>query len=923
MPNIPANYVRLAGSERKPGSTARRLGPADETETFTVTITVRRRPDGPPVPDFDHYRRTPPAERRRMPQDDFARQYGAEPTDIDKVVAFVQSHGLTVIETSAARRAVVVSGTVAQFNQAFGIELGRYEHLVRHSRGGLPRAETYRGREGVIHIPRSLEGIILGVFGLDNRRITKRAANDPPNTNPITVPEVTQLYDFPPNFAAGQTIAILSEDGYALADLHQYNTTLPATFSVPDPTDITVRGPGNLGFDPVGETTQDISIAGAAARGASLAVYFTTYDQVGWVDLLLRVVHPSPGDPLCSVLSTSFYVSNGDDAAELAADGVSVAWVNAVSAALQDMAIQGVTFCTVSGDYGVNCSAYGGAPSDGVQHVVYPGSDPWALCCGGTTIGDIIGNTCDEWNWNDPAPGQFWGTTGGGVSDFFNFLPSYQVDAGVPVSLKDGHVGRGVPDVAANASYNSGYQIIINGAPAIGNGTSAAAPLWAGLIAILNAALGESVGFVNPVLYALGSSVFRDIVAPPGPLTNGNGGVPGYPAGPGWDACTGWGSPKGVALLHGLKHFFGPAIAVDLQDNLQFATVCTGPKFLTLRVYNVGNRDLFILSITRILGSADFTVLSMPATPLAIAPGAEVSFTIAFNPTTHGPLETATFQIVSNDPVTPKFDVDAAGRGGAGALETIIAGQGYFGKCCVGSFVDDDLELNNRGPCSLSILGASSSSGEFETPTVISYPLTIAPGASLSLPIRFRPTSFGPKAAVITVLSNDPTGPKTVPVSGDAPTGKLAVTGSTFFGEVKACCCAERTISICNVGECKLDVTSVAFRRKNRHWRLINNPFPATVHPGSCLGVVIRYDAREKYPHSCDLVITSDDPVTPVRMLEVVATTAWADCCRKCCDDCRKGCCEKQHADSCCCRKCCHDDADLHAEYADADERDN
>jgi kumamolisin len=349
-----------------------------------------------------------------------------------------------------------------QFNKAFGVELGRYEDLVRQSRGGPPRMETYRGRDGVIHIPKDLRGIVLGVFGLDNRRITKRAAADPPNTNPITVPEVTKLYNFPPNFAAGQTIAILSEDGYALTDLTQYNTTLPPTFSVPNPTDITVRGPGNLGFDPFGETTQDISIAGTAARSASMAVYFTTFDQVGWVDLLLRVVHPNPGDPQCSVLSTSFYVSNGDDAAELAAEGITVAWINAVSAAFQDMAIQGVTFCTVSGDYGVNSSAYGGAPSDGV---VYPGSDPWALCCGGTTIGNIIGNTCEEWNWNDPAPGQFWGTTGGGVSDFFNFLPSYQVDAGVPVSLKDGHVGRGVPDVAANASYNSGYQIIIGGAP--------------------------------------------------------------------------------------------------------------------------------------------------------------------------------------------------------------------------------------------------------------------------------------------------------------------------------------------------------------------------------------------------------------------------------------------------------------------------
>jgi kumamolisin len=915
VPDRSGNYVPLAGSERRPGPSARLLGPADEAETLTVTITVRRRPDGPPVPHFDYYRRTPPSERRRLSQKEFSDRYGAEPADIEKVEEFARSHGLTVVDTNAARRTVVVSGTVAQFNEAFGIELGRYDHLVRQSRGEPPFTETYRGRDGEVHIPEDLDGIVLGVFGLDNRRITKRGGSpDPPNTNTITVPEVTTLYDFPPNFAAGQTIAILSETGYALSDLHEYNTTLPSTFSVPDPTDITVRGPGNTGFDPYGEITQDISIAGAAARGASMAVYFTTYDQVGWVDLLLRVVHPDPGDPQCSVLSTSFYVSNGDDAAEIAREaGVSIAWINAVSAALQDMAIQGVTFCTVSGDYGVNCSAYGGAPSDGVQHVVYPGSDPWALCCGGTTIGNVVGNTCDEWNWNDPAPGSSWGTTGGGVSDFFNFLPSYQVDAHVPVSLKDGHTGRGVPDVAADASYNSGYQIIHNGAPAVGNGTSAAAPLWAGLIAILNAALGESVGFVNAVIYALNGAGFRDIVAPPGPLTNGNGGVPGYPAGPGWDACTGWGSPKGVALLNALKHFYGPAIAVSLQEDLHFGTVCQGPAYRVIHVYNVGNRDLMILSVQRVAGSSDFTVLSTPTTPLAIAPGAQVDFTVVFDPTSAGVLELATIQIVSNDPVTPVLDVQAQGRGGAGALETVVADQGAFGDNCVDAHRDEPLTLHNNGPCNLTVSGLTSSSPDFVLPAVSSYPLVIVPGASIALPIRFQPSGIGAFSATITVNSSDPAGPKHVQVSGTTPAGKVAVTGSAIFGAVPACCHVERTISICNVGDCQLHVASVAFKRKSRHWRLVNNPFPATLRPGSCLGVTIRYIATERLPHPCELVITSDDPKDPVKTLEVVAVTVWEDCCTKCCDDCRRQSCEKQHREPCRCRKC-GDDRDEEVE---------
>ncbi len=216
--------------------------------------------------------------------------------------------------------------------------------------------------------------------------------------------------------------------------------------------------------------------------------------------------------------------------------------------------------------------------------------------------------------------------------------------------------------------------------------------------------------------------------------------------------------------------------------------------------------------------------------------------------------------------------------GGTGALETVIAALGQFGNCCAGSFADQGLTLHNNGPCRLAIEGISSSAPEFLAPTVTSYPLVVAAGGSVTVPIRFRPAAPGPASAAITITSDDPAGPKVVRVSGNAPAGQLAVTGSAFFGGVHACCHAERTIAICNVGQCQLHVTGVAFRHENPHWKLINNPFPATLPPGSCLSVVISYHATEKFPRSCDLVITSDDPATPVKTLEVVAYTIWDEC---------------------------------------------
>jgi protein involved in polysaccharide export with SLBB domain len=443
----------------------------------------------------------------------------------------------------------------------------------------------------------------------------------------------------------------------------------------------------------------------------------------------------------------------------------------------------------------------------------------------------------------------------------------------------------------------------------------------------------------------------------------------------------------------------GPSIAVSLQDGLAFGTVCSGPAYLTLKIYNVGAADLIITSVERLFGSSDFTVLLTPATPLTISPGDEVDFTVRFTPSLVGVPEIATIRIISNDPTAPFVDVAATGLGGSGVVATAIADSGYFGNVCVGSFVDKLLTINNSGTCPLSITdilasadfiapgvlsypllvssggsidvvirfqpsayGSSagaisifsddpasphvvlvsgtapaptanliiadtgnfgnvcvgsfvdeplivtnsglctltvteitSTSGEFLVPEVLSYPITIGPGDALPVPIRFQPTSFGGHFATITVSSNDPASPLSVYVSGNAPPGKLAVAGSTTFGGVNACCCADRTLSVCNVGDCALNVTSVRFRRKSRHWKLLNNPFPAKLRAGSCLPVVIQYHATEKCCRGCEIVIESDDPLTPVKVIEVHAYTIWDSCCKDDCDDCRKGCCDKRH----------------------------
>jgi hypothetical protein len=352
-------------------------------------------------------------------------------------------------------------------------------------------------------------------------------------------------------------------------------------------------------------------------------------------------------------------------------------------------------------------------------------------------------------------------------------------------------------------------------------------------------------------------------------------------------------------------------IVTAIASGGDFGTVCKGSfKDLLLTINNAGTGPLLITNITSSL--PDFLPPSVSSYPIDIGVGDSTEVVIRFEPGSPG-VKTGVITVFSNDPAGP-HKVPVKGDATTPHLTLAVANQGSFGKVCIGSFRAEALILNNSGTCTLLITSVTSSSGQFLMPHVVSYPIGIGPGDSLPLPIRFAPTKFGPESATITVSSNDPAGPRSIAVSGDAPSGKLAVSGSLCFGGVKACCRAERTLTICNVGECNLNVTSVAFKRKSRFWKLVNNPFPATLHPGSCLGVVIRYKALEKCPVASELVITSDDPSTPVKTLDLMAYTIWNHCgCKHCCEECKKGCCDKHH-DDCCCEgcadDCCQDEED-------------
>jgi kumamolisin len=536
MPDL----VPLPGSERSElKGAAPAPAPLDDSQVITVTVLLRRRAEVP-------------AALVEGPQtisaSELGERYGADPADAQLVSEVLGSYGLTVTETHLESRRMMVSGTIAEMQAAFGTTLAAVTSAHPDGSGHV----RHRYRTGSLSVPARLSGLITAVLGLDDRPQARpqfrrgpafgarSTADQEDGTGaapaapaaaggPLTAPQVASFYQFPAGTdGTGQTVAIIElGGGYTASDLSTYFSGLG--LPVPSVTAVGVDGGSNSpGQAADGEVELDIEVVGGVAPGAVQVVYFGTNTDQGFIDAISQAVHATPSPIAVSI-------SWGQSEDQWSAQSRT-----AMDQAFADAAALGATVTVASGDNGSSDD-----PSEQTQvHCDFPASSPNALACGGTKL---MGNTSSfaitsEVVWNELASNE--GAGGGGISDVFP-LPSYQANAGVPTSAVGGGTGRGVPDVAGNADPVTGYLVVVDGQQEPIGGTSAVAPLWAGLIARLAQATGKRLGLLQPMLYAgaapgAAATGFNDIVT-------GNNGA--YKAGPGWDACTGLGSPNGASLL--------------------------------------------------------------------------------------------------------------------------------------------------------------------------------------------------------------------------------------------------------------------------------------------------------------------------------------------------------------------------------------
>jgi len=517
----------IPGSERAPLANAKEVGTPDPHEVVEVTVVLRPKASEQRKASVREMGAKPLKERSYLSREELAAANAPDPEDIAKIEAYAHEHGLTIVKVSPETNSVSLTGTVEALSEAFGTKLSVYDSPTG----------KYRGRVGPVQVPAELAPLIVAVLGLDNREVFRphlvrregggtvvkaRAAQVS-----YTPPELAKRYNFPSGLDGGnQCIAIIElGGGYKTADITAYFNKLGIT--PPNVVPVSVDGALNApGSEADGEVVLDIEVAAGIASKAKIAVYFTPNTDKGFLDAINAAVHDTHNAP--TVISISWGASE---------DQWTPQAKQAMDQAFQAAGAVGVTVFCAAGDDGSRDNT-----QDNLAHTDFPASSPYVTGCGGTRL-----DSTGEVVWNN-GPNS---ATGGGVSDFFA-LPDWQTNANVPPGANPGgKSGRGVPDIAGDADPDTGYVILLNGQEEVFGGTSAVAPLWAGLVALINQKLEKPVGYLNPLLYAhlATAGVFNDI-------TEGNNGflnIPSYQAGSGWDPCTGFGTPDGAKLLQALS----------------------------------------------------------------------------------------------------------------------------------------------------------------------------------------------------------------------------------------------------------------------------------------------------------------------------------------------------------------------------------
>jgi kumamolisin len=549
------NRKLLEGSKPTIMDSARFVGKPEGSKRIEVSMILRFKPSI--VNLAGHAKSLDKYPHKHMSHDEYESNFGTSPDDIELIKKFAAEHRLDVMDIDAASRCVTLEGTVEAFSKAFDVCLEEYEHPDH------PR--SFHTHKEHLSIPEELHGIVTAVFGLNNQPMLSPHVGTVEQTGteggdhqsaiePFKPTQLAEYYNFPKDLTGkGQSIAILAiGGGYKVEDLRYYFENI---INVPMP-NITVEygenSPGAGSWMRDAEICVDIEIIGAIAFEADIHVYFAENNAHSISSAIRKMINDNN-----SVISISF--GSAESKLEKAWGRPSLSEMNNL---FTRASLHGITVCIASGDYGSF-----GQIEDGKPHVYFPASCQYVLACGGTQFTFQDNKIYSEVTWNETGKYKqmnFTAASGGGASQLFS-RPQYQENADIVLIAsnaknsgvkENGKKGRYLPDVAYYASMSPGYYTYRDNQDDLGGGTSAATPLYAALVALINEkleAMGKQpAGCINSYLYETGNAgeeeLFNDITKGKNDISD----LGLYSAAPGWDACTGWGSVNGSKLLEGL-----------------------------------------------------------------------------------------------------------------------------------------------------------------------------------------------------------------------------------------------------------------------------------------------------------------------------------------------------------------------------------
>jgi subtilase family serine protease len=565
----------------------------------SVLSTLIQDVSTPDTPDYRHY----------LAPGQFAAQFAPTAATVASVRAWLSHEGLSVGTTDSDGFVIPVSGSAGDLSSAFDTTL---------SQVALPSGAESFLNTTALSVPAALAGTITNVTGLNGSALwhddllvkaTKgvaasgtdashavfaphdagpqacgQAQDDANEYGIYTQSHIAQVYGLSSLFndgrsGAGQAIGVFELESFSVNDVDAFASCYGIT---PDVAEVSVDGggcsstPGSCGAGS-GEAALDIENAMAFAPGAEIVVYEAPDSVQGPLDLFRTIADQD----VAKVVTTSWGVCEPDDSS-----------ISAENEVFEQMAAQGQTLVAASGDDGSeDCYGEGGT---GLA-VDDPGSNPLVTSAGGTTL---YGNDAETvWNTHNCliVIGCMTGSGGGGLSSVWA-MPGYQRDAGdgtingystsgdCDISILQASLCREVPDVSGDADPNSGYTFFWNGQWGVVGGTSAVAPLWGAIFTLINQGCASPLGYVNPALYGLGgrSGDFNDVLQGNNDFLGLHGGD--YPATPGFDLASGWGTPNAVALLNSLDS--SGCAALSASSGYTMAAADGG-------VFNYGGADFY------------------------------------------------------------------------------------------------------------------------------------------------------------------------------------------------------------------------------------------------------------------------------------------------------------------------------------------